>query len=46
MTLEYYLDLYIPAIEDELQIVVGTTRRPDLQELHTMLAYHMGWEGE
>jgi geranylgeranyl diphosphate synthase type I len=46
MTLEYYLDLYVPALEDELKTVVGTTKRSDLQELHRMLAYHMGWEGE
>lgn len=46
MTLDYFLDLYIPAIEDELKRVVFTTHKPGLQEMHTMLAYHMGWEGE
>lgn len=34
------------AIEKELQRVVALTRQPGLEEMHHMLAYHMGWEGE
>lgn len=46
MTLESFLELYIPAIEIELNHIVSTTKKPGLEELYTMLAYHMGWEGE
>jgi geranylgeranyl diphosphate synthase type I len=34
------------AIEEELQRVVEITHQPGLEEMHQMLAYHMGWEGE
>jgi geranylgeranyl diphosphate synthase type I len=34
------------AIEEELQRVVAMTQQPGLEEMHHMLAYHMGWEGE
>jgi geranylgeranyl diphosphate synthase type I len=34
------------AIEEELQRVVARARQPGLEEMHQMLAYHMGWEGE
>jgi geranylgeranyl diphosphate synthase type I len=37
---------YIPAIEDGLRQAVAITNTPGLEGLHTMLAYHMGWEGE
>jgi geranylgeranyl diphosphate synthase type I len=40
------MQIYLPAIEAELQSVVETTRRPGLEALHDMLAYHMGWAGE
>jgi geranylgeranyl diphosphate synthase type I len=36
----------LAAIEDELQRVVAQNRKPGLEEMHHMLAYHMGWEGE
>jgi geranylgeranyl diphosphate synthase type I len=38
--------LYLPAIESNLRQGVAVTRTPGLEELHHMLAYHMGWEGE
>jgi geranylgeranyl diphosphate synthase type I len=34
------------AIEEELQQVVQRARQPGLEEMHYMLAYHMGWEGQ
>ena len=34
------------AIEEELQRVVAITRQPGLEDMHHILAYHMGWEGE
>lgn len=34
------------AIEADLQAVVRQADGPGLAELHGMLAYHMGWEGE
>jgi geranylgeranyl diphosphate synthase, type I len=40
------IDPLYTAIEDELLRVVARTRRPGLEEMYTMLAYHMGWEGE
>lgn len=36
----------LTAIEDELQRVVARALQPGLEEMHQMLAYHMGWEGE
>lgn len=36
----------LSAVEEELQQAVGWTRRPGLEEMHAMLAYHLGWEGQ
>lgn len=36
----------LAAIEEELQLIVARVRQPGLEEMHHMLAYHMGWEGE
>jgi geranylgeranyl diphosphate synthase, type I len=38
--------VYLPAVEDELRLAVAPAGGPGLDELHAMLAYHMGWEGE
>lgn len=46
MPLDDLRRLYLPEIEAELQHIVAQTRQPGLEEMHTMLAYHMGWEGE
>jgi len=35
----------LPAIEAELRSAVARCVGPGLEELHSMLAYHMGWEG-
>jgi geranylgeranyl diphosphate synthase type I len=37
---------YLPAIEQELHRVVDQAFTPDTQDLHGMLAYHLGWEGD
>ncbi len=46
MTLQPFIDLYLPAIEQELQNMVEQADGLGLDSLYHMLAYHMGWEGE
>lgn len=46
MSLETLIQLYQPAIETELQRIVACANQPGVEEMHHMLAYHMGWEGE
>ncbi len=46
MPLNNFMERMLPAIESELQEIVSITQRPGLDELHRMLAYHLGWEGE
>ena len=46
MTLDQYFEAFIPEIEQTLQQVVAQTRQPGLEEMHYILAYHMGWEGQ
>jgi len=41
-----YIEQFLPAIESELRQVIDLANGPDLEELHTMLTYHMGWEGD
>lgn len=40
------LSEYRLAVEGELQRVIQTAAQPHLEEYRSMLAYHMGWEGE
>lgn len=46
MGLDELTRLYLPAIEQELHRVVDKAFTAETQELHSMLAYHLGWEGE
>ena len=46
MSLEKLAHQYFSAIETELQQVVAQARQPGMEEMYSMLAYHMGWEGE
>jgi len=46
MTLEKLSQTYIPAIENGLQNAVASAAGEGAHELSSMLAYHMGWEGE
>jgi geranylgeranyl diphosphate synthase type I len=48
MTLSQLSELYLPAIEAQLQAVVDMAAGEDglTAEMRAMLAYHMGWEGE
>ena len=46
MPLNSLMQTYLPPIEKELQAAVARTQQPRLEELHAMLAYHMGWEGD
>jgi geranylgeranyl diphosphate synthase, type I len=38
--------LMLPAVEAELKLSLAEVQEPGLEELHSMLAYHLGWEGE
>jgi len=46
MTLQIFAATMLPAIESELRQAIAVTERLGLEELHYMLAYHMGWQGE
>jgi len=46
MTLQLFIDSFIPAIESKLQQTVGLARDPHYEGLYEMMTYHMGWEGE
>ena len=46
MLLEKLTRLYLPAIENELQQIVAQANSPRLAELHSIIAYHLGWEGQ
>ncbi len=46
MPLQRWTQTLLPVIEAELERVVAQTRQPGLEEMYSMLAYHMGWEGE
>lgn len=46
MPLEQLVQTFLPAIEEELHKVVERAKGPELNLLHHMLAYHLGWEGE
>ncbi len=43
MTIQDYLDRYLPALEAEMQAVVAASG-PTLRDLYGMLRYHLGWE--
>jgi geranylgeranyl diphosphate synthase type I len=46
MSLPEYLNAQRPAIENELRAIIQTTLPVEYPGLKSMLAYHMGWEGE
>jgi geranylgeranyl diphosphate synthase type I len=46
MTLDHLTQTFLPAIEDELRQVVALADGAGLEQLSSMLAYHLGWEGE
>ena len=45
MPLTDYYDLLLPAIEKEMKACVEESQGEGLEELYSMLAYHLGWEG-
>jgi len=45
MPLAEFTAQMLPAIEEEMQACISITRNDGLEELHHMLAYHLGWEG-
>lgn len=44
--LQRYTDEMLPLIEQELKRCTANANDVGLEELHQMLAYHLGWEGE
>lgn len=46
MSLSEFTEFMLPAIEEELKKNVDSVKQTGLDELHSMLAYHLGWEGE
>jgi geranylgeranyl diphosphate synthase, type I len=46
MTLKQLTSFYLPAIEDELKVALNRIDVPSFLELHHIMAYHLGWEGE
>jgi len=46
MALDELTKIFLPAIESKLRGVISITRKSGLEDLHTMLSYHMGWKGE
>lgn len=46
MNLTSLLEIYLPAIEDEMRRVIALSRTPQTEPLYNMLAYHLGWQGE
>jgi geranylgeranyl diphosphate synthase type I len=46
MSLNKLAPLYRQAVEEELRQVVFLVNGKGCEQLHNMLAYHMGWEGE
>lgn len=46
MTLQQLSKEYLDALEVALRRIVGLTDKPQLAELHAMMCYHLGWEGE
>ncbi|MFH1636287.1 MAG: polyprenyl synthetase family protein [Chloroflexota bacterium] len=46
MALGKLTPIYLAGIEIELRQTVGRANGPDLEELHYIIAYHLGWEGE
>ncbi len=46
MTLLKFFEEVRPAVEMTLREIINTVDRDRFPELHSMLSYHMGWEGE
>jgi geranylgeranyl diphosphate synthase type I len=46
MGLETYTEAILPVLERELQEIVAWVDGDEFNQLHSMLAYHMGWQGE
>jgi geranylgeranyl diphosphate synthase type I len=45
ISLQQYMQDMRPSIEEELQLTLNHLFSGDCEELKTMMAYHMGWEG-
>ncbi len=46
MSVQSFSELVLPEVEAALQKTISMAGGPGLDEMHGMLAYHMGWQGE
>jgi len=46
MSLDEFIQIYQPAIEGALSETIALSNGTGLEELHRMMAYHLGWIGE
>lgn len=46
IALEKFINTLQPEIESELRSAVSYVNSPGCEELYSMIAYHLGWEGE
>jgi geranylgeranyl diphosphate synthase type I len=46
MNLSNYMEHMLPAIEEEMEACVKVGLEDGLEELYSMLSYHLGWEGD
>ncbi len=46
MILDNFIQEMLPEIETELMSSVAHANDPGLEEFHSMMTYHLGWEGE
>jgi geranylgeranyl diphosphate synthase type I len=46
MVIEPFFQSMLPPLEELLKEVVAKINGPNLAEIHSMLSYHMGWEGK
>jgi geranylgeranyl diphosphate synthase, type I len=46
LRLNDYLEIMLPAVEDELKRSLAQIQSTELEGLYQMFSYHLGWEGE
>jgi len=46
MALDHFIQIMLPQIESELQETLDPVNEPGMEDLHLMMSYHLGWEGE
>jgi geranylgeranyl diphosphate synthase type I len=46
MLFDQFSQQMLPAVEKELKTTIDKVRGPGFDDLHAMMAYHLGWEGQ